>query len=195
MSMKSLPNILTLSRIAVIPILVAAFYIDGKLSHWVAAGLFALASITDFFDGYLARMWKVQSSLGRFLDPIADKLLVAAAIVMLVRFDRVHIIPSLTILCREILVSGLREFLAGLRVSVPVSRLAKVKTAVQMAALFLLILGPVGTGWEWAGLAGNLTLWLAAILTIATGYAYLKAAAVHMSGEQDGQEDGAPHGG
>ncbi len=163
-----------------IPILVASFYIDGVLSHWVAASLFAIASLTDFFDGYLARLWKTQSSFGRFLDPIADKLLVVAAIFMLVHFDRAHVIPALLIVCREILVSGLREFLAELSVSVPVSRLAKVKTGFQMAAMLLLLLGNRGTGWEYTGMLGNAALWIAAGLTIFTGYAYLKAGMEHM---------------
>lgn len=177
---RDLPNILTLSRILVIPILVASFYFPGKMSHWIAAGLFAFASITDFFDGYLARMWKVQSRLGRFLDPIADKLLVVTAILMLVHFDRAHIIPSLAILCREILVSGLREFLAEVNVSVPVSSLSKVKTGVQMLAIFLLILGAEGTGEEMTNITGTAALWLAAVLTVITGYAYLKAGLKHM---------------
>lgn len=177
---KTFPNILTISRIIIIPILVASFYIEGKLSHWTAAGLFAAASITDFFDGYLARMWQVQSKLGQFLDPIADKLLVVTAIVMLVHFDRAHIIPSLMILCREILVSGLREFLAQINVSLPVSKLAKIKTATQMLAIFLLILGTEGSGEELTKMVGNVALWTAAILTIFTGYAYLKAGLKHM---------------
>lgn len=177
---RTLPNILTLSRILVIPVLVASFYIDGQLSHWVAAALFALAGVTDFFDGYLARTWKVQSNLGRFLDPIADKLLVMTAIVMLVHFDRAHIIPSLLILCREILVSGLREFLAQINISVPVSKLAKLKTAVQMLAIFLLILGAEGTGERLTFILGNIALWIAAGLTLVTGYAYLKSGLKHM---------------
>ena len=184
---KTLPNILTLSRIIIIPILVASFYsnrwfseVDAQMAHWIAAGLFAAASITDFFDGYLARIWKVESKLGQFLDPIADKLLVVTAIVMLVHFDRAHIIPSLTILCREILVSGLREFLGQINVGVPVSKLAKVKTGVQMLALFLLILGTEGSGEEITKYIGNIALWIAAGLTLVTGYAYLKSGLKHM---------------
>lgn len=189
---KSLPNILTFSRILIIPILVASFYIEGRMYHWVAAGLFLLASVTDFFDGYLARAWSAQSNLGKFLDPIADKLLVAAAILMLVHFDdigRYDIIPAIAILCREILVSGLREFLAKLNVSVPVSNLAKIKTAVQMVALFLLLLGVEGpsfaevetiTDITLTELLGRIFLWAAAILTIITGYAYLRAGLKYM---------------
>ncbi len=179
MQKKLLPNILTLSRIAMIPILVAAFYIEGKTAHWVAAGIFIFASITDFFDGYLARSFKVQSRIGTFLDPIADKLLVVTAIVMLVHFNRAHIIPSLAILCREILVSGLREFLAGINVSVPVSKLAKIKTGVQFGAILVLILGfddPASI----TMIIGNIALWVAAGLTIFTGYSYLKSGIKHM---------------
>lgn len=178
---------LTLVRIAIIPVLIASFYIEGRLYHWVAAGLFLLASVTDFFDGYLARVLKAQSALGRFLDPMADKLLVAAAILMLVHFDdigRYDIVAAVAILCREILVSGLREFLAETNVSMPVTRLAKFKTAVQMVAIFLLLLGVEGPSFQevetittitLTELLGRICLWVAAMLTLITGYAYLKA--------------------
>lgn len=184
-TMKNLPNILTLSRIVVIPLLVAAFYMGGVLSHRIAAGLFLLASITDFFDGYLARAWSIQSRLGRFLDPIADKLLVGASILILVDTGDAHIVPALAIICREILVSGLREFLAELRIGMPVSRLAKLKTGVQMGAIFLLLLGSKGSGIEATQLVGTVALWFAAGLTLFTGYAYLRAGLKHMS-EEDG---------
>lgn len=184
MYQKHLPNTLTLLRVGIIPVLVASFYMENNLSHLVAAGLFVLASVTDFFDGYLARAWKIQSKFGMFLDPIADKMLVITAIVMLVAFDRIgewNVIPALLIICREILVSGLREFLAGVNVSLPVSRLAKIKTGVQMAAIFLLILGTDGKAEAWTEALGNTALWAAALLTLATGYAYLKASLRHMS--------------
>ncbi|MCB2081214.1 MAG: CDP-diacylglycerol--glycerol-3-phosphate 3-phosphatidyltransferase [Rickettsiales bacterium] len=177
----AIPNWLTFSRILVLPVLVASFYIDRSISHWVAAGLFAFASITDFFDGYLARRWKSQSSLGRFLDPIADKLLVVTALMMLVHTSVAMVVPSMLIVCREIMVSGLREFLAELNVGVPVSRLAKMKTGMQMLAIFLLLLGDRGADWQYTELVGNLVLWLSAILTLVTGYAYLKAGLLHMS--------------
>ena len=177
---RQLPNILTVSRIIMIPFIVASFYIDGKLWHWVAAGLFILASVTDFFDGYLARHWKVQSKMGRWLDPVADKLLVAAVMVMVVHFKLADVIPAILIVCREILVSGLREFLAEINVSVPVSRLAKVKTAFQMIAIILLLLGTDGSGIENIDQIGNIALWIASILTVFTGYAYLKAGLKHM---------------
>lgn len=177
---KSLPNLLTLSRILVIPVLVGAFYIDGLWSNWLAAGLFGVASITDFLDGYMARAWQAQSKLGRFLDPIADKLLVSAAILMLVAAGTAHILPSLAILCREILVSGLREYLAEVNVSVPVSRLAKFKTAAQMLSIFLLLLGPAAPAFLHSLVLGNILLWIAAVLTLVTGYAYLRTGLKHM---------------
>ncbi|MDB2414673.1 CDP-diacylglycerol--glycerol-3-phosphate 3-phosphatidyltransferase [Rickettsiales bacterium] len=193
---RNLPNILTAFRILIIPMLIASFYIEGRLYHWVAASLFLVAGITDFFDGYLARLYKVQSKLGKFLDPIADKLLVAAAILMLVHFDDIgkyDIIPAIAILCREIMVSGLREFLAEINVSVPVTALAKIKTMVQMLAIGLLLWGVEGPNIEevevmteitLTELVGRTLLWLAAILTIITGYAYLKAGLKHMTDEK-----------
>src|SRR5262249_50966742 len=120
----NLPNLLTLSRIAVIPVLVALFYVEGDAARWTACVLFSAAGITDYLDGHIARSWSQMSAFGRFLDPIADKLLVAAVILMLVAFGRIAglvVLPAVIILCREILVSGLREFLAGLNVGVPVS--------------------------------------------------------------------------
>ncbi len=184
--LKRLPNILTISRIVVIPILVISFYLPGKWSHWLAAGLFLLASVTDFLDGYLARAWKAQSKLGRFLDPIADKLLVVTAIVMLVsstKISGIEVIPAIAIVGREIFVSGLREFLAELQVSLPVSKLGKIKTAMQMAALFLLLLGTEGSGIVGTDIIGHIALWMAAVLTVISGYAYLRAGLVHMNDE------------
>ncbi len=184
---KNLPNYLTYLRIGVIPALILVFFLKGQWGYWLSAGLFLLASITDWLDGYVARIWQAQSEIGRFLDPIADKLLVATALMLLVgegRADyadgRAMMIPAIAIVCREILVSGLREFLACIQVSVPVSRLAKWKTGVQMTAIFLLLLG--GGGWEWlhAGALGNILLWVAAILTLVTGYAYVKTGWKHL---------------
>jgi cardiolipin synthase len=182
--MLNLPNILTISRIVVIPPMVAAFYLDKDWANVIACVLFVAASLTDFFDGYLARSWKQQSDIGRFLDPVADKLLVAAAILMLVGFDRLggfHVLAALVILCREILVSGLREFLAELRVGVPVSRLAKWKTGIQMTAIALLLLGESGPRWLAADDVGAALLWVAAGLTLITGYDYLHDGLKHMS--------------
>jgi CDP-diacylglycerol--glycerol-3-phosphate 3-phosphatidyltransferase len=179
---KSLPNILTLSRIIIIPAIVGSFYLgDNKSARLIASSLFLIASFTDFLDGFIARTWSLQSSLGRFLDPIADKLLVSSIILMLVHFDRVDILPALAIIFREILVSGLREFLASLRVSVPVSELSKLKTAVQMLAIFLLLLGNKGSNFMYTDILGRIALWAAALLTIMTGYAYLKSAIKYIA--------------
>ena len=179
----ALPNLLTMSRIAAIPLIVILLYFDAPHWRWLALGIFAAACITDFFDGYLARSRKQVSDLGRFLDPIADKLLVAAVILILVAEHLLTgwtILPALIILCREILVSGLREYLAGLHVSVPVSQLAKWKTLLQMLALGFLILGDGGAPAWPISLIGEIGLWAAAALTLVTGYDYLKAGLKHM---------------
>ncbi len=182
--MWTLPNILTLSRILVIPVLVASFYMDQPLGSHIAFITFTLAGITDFFDGYLARAQGSVSKIGVFLDPIADKLMVAAVIVMVVAIDWVsgiHVIAAVIIMCRELLVSGLREFLAGAQVGVPVTLLAKWKTTVQMLALGALVWskGAVefGVPAQEIGLAG---LWVAAVLTLYTGIDYLRAGLKHM---------------
>jgi cardiolipin synthase len=180
--LTDLPNVLTLSRIIIIPILVGLFYLDGDVWRWVSLLLFSTAGVTDYFDGYLARRWSQISAFGRFLDPIADKLLVAAVILMLVATDRISgwvVLPALVILCREVLVSGLREFLAQVNVGVPVSRLAKWKTALQLVALGILIVGDAAGAWtQWTG---ELGLWIAAAITIVTGYDYLSAGLKHMT--------------
>lgn len=179
-----LPNFLTLSRILVIPLLVAAFFLPAPLNNWATFGLFVIASATDYFDGWLARRLGQTSSLGRFLDPVADKLLVAAAIVMLVWADRAPVVPALIILCREILVSGLREFLAELKVGLPVTQLAKWKTATQMVALCLLLVGLDQTFSADLQISlmdvGAILLWVAAGLTAFTGYDYVRVGLGHM---------------
>jgi cardiolipin synthase len=176
---------LTLSRILAIPLVVATFYLSGDWARWLGCALFSAAGLTDWLDGHFARRWEQQSELGRFLDPIADKLLVAAILFMLTVSGRLSshaVLPALVILCREILVSGLREYLAGLRVGMPVSRLAKWKTVIQMVAIGVLIVGDAG----WHGLPfvaiGETLLWLAALLTIVTGYDYLRAGLPHIAG-------------
>lgn len=181
---SQLPNILTISRIVAIPILVAAFYLDQPLGSWIAFVTFTLAGLTDYLDGYLARAMDVVSPIGRFLDPIADKLMVGAVIVMLVAVEwvaGVHVIAAVVIMLREILVSGLREYLAELQVSVPVTKLAKWKTAVQMIALGALTwtegAPALGLPAQEVGLVG---LWIAAALTLLTGYDYLRAGLRHM---------------
>ncbi|HUA53251.1 MAG TPA: CDP-diacylglycerol--glycerol-3-phosphate 3-phosphatidyltransferase [Candidatus Sulfotelmatobacter sp.] len=178
----TLANLLTLSRIGAIPILVALLYLDGALWAWVACAVFTIIGLTDWLDGYVARRWGEHTDFGRFLDPIADKLLVAAAILVLVARERITgimVIAALIILCREILVSGLREFLAGLKVGVPVSRLAKWKTAIQMVALGFLIVGDSGP--FPIRLIGEIGLGVAAILTLVTGWDYLRAGLGHMT--------------
>jgi cardiolipin synthase len=185
--LTSLPNLLTLSRIVAIPLVVGTFYLDGNFARWLGCALFAAAGFTDWLDGHFARRWEQQSELGRFLDPIADKLLVAATLFMLTATGRLssHALPpALVILCREILVSGLREYLAGLRVSMPVSRLAKWKTAIQMVAIGVLIVG--NAGWHVIPVVaiGEMLLWIAAFLTLITGYDYLRAGLSHINGPQ-----------
>ncbi len=184
MSLTSLPNLLTLSRILAIPLVVATFYVDGDAARWFGCALFSAAGVTDWLDGHFARRWEQQSELGRFLDPIADKLLVAATLFMLSVTDRLTghaVLPALVILCREILVSGLREYLAGLSVGVPVSRLAKWKTAIQMVAIGVLIVG--SAGWHVLPIVaiGEALLWIAALLTLVTGYDYLRASLSHIA--------------
>ncbi len=184
MPLTSLPNLLTLSRILAIPIVVATFYVPGDYARWFACALFSAAGLTDWLDGHMARRWAQQSELGRFLDPIADKLLVAATLLMLVAKGRLStelaLLPALVILCREILVSGLREYLAGLRVGLPVSRLAKWKTAIQMVAIGVLIVGDAGPAFLPVAALGETLLWVAALLTLVTGYDYLRAGLAHM---------------
>ena len=181
----SLPNLLTYGRVLAVPVVVMCmFWPEEFWMRWTALGIFALAAITDFLDGYLARIWEQQSSLGRMLDPIADKLLVAACLMMLVADRTIHgwsIWAAIVILSREILVSGLREFLAELRVSVPVSTIAKWKTTVQLVSVGFLIAGQAGE----TVLPGNVTigivlLWIAALLTLYTGYDYFKAGIGHV---------------
>ncbi len=185
--LSSLPNILTLSRILAVPFLVLLLWDSGWVGHLAAFVLFGVAAATDYLDGYLARSQGTVSKLGVFLDPIADKIMVAATIVMLVHTGTIHgwaVIPALVILLREITVSGLREYLAGLQVSVPVSQLAKWKTAFQMIALSALLLAgatPVLAPWLPALQIGLVSLWLAAGLTAVTGYDYLRVGLKHMS--------------
>jgi cardiolipin synthase len=180
----SLPNLLTLSRIVVIPLVVATFYVDSHTARWVGCWLFVAAAITDWFDGYVARSRNQVSTFGRFLDPIADKLLVASVLFMLVAFDRVRevsFLPALVIVLREILVSGLREFLAEVRVGLPVSRLAKWKTGIQMVAIPVLLVGDkAGPAFLPTQDLGEVGLWVAAVLTLITGWDYLYSGLRHL---------------
>ena len=188
----NLPNILTYARLAAVPAVVALlFWPRDDWMRWAALVIFIAAAVTDYFDGYLARAYAQQSALGRMLDPIADKLLVAACLLMLVNSRTIqgyHLWAAIVILCREILVSGLREYLAGLKVSVPVSRVAKWKTALQLVAVGFLIAGPAGEkvlpgtiriGWT--------LLWIAAILTLYTGWDYMKASIRHVVDDRGSQ--------
>ncbi len=191
--LTSPPNLLTLVRIGLIPVLVGLFYLDGAEARWLACAVFTIAATTDYLDGWLARSRQQHSSFGRWLDPVADKLLVAATVVLLVGFDRAPLVPALVILLREIMVSGLREYLAEARLVLPVSRLAKWKTAVQMVALGFLIVGEAGPWWLFVPEIGFWGLWLAAILTIVTGWDYLQRSVGHMLGEPaDGRLRPAP---
>lgn len=178
----NLPNVLTLSRIVAIPLVVACFWLDRGWAQWLSMILFVIAAVTDWFDGYFARRYHQISRLGRFLDPIADKLLVAAALVMLVdsgTLGGVNVLAALIILAREILVSGLREFLAELRVGLPVSALAKWKTGVQMVAIAALLVGDAAS--PYVAQAGIVLIWIAAALTLITGYDYLRTGLRHMA--------------
>jgi cardiolipin synthase len=173
---KNIPNILTMLRIIIIPIIIITFYFEDKVfAYQLACGLFILAGITDFLDGYLARKYKLQSKFGIMFDPIADKLLVGSVLIMLVKFNRAEEVPCLLIMAREFAVAGLREFLAQVRISVPVSNIAKVKTFMQIIALSILLLGSKGSGIEAMDSFGEIFLWITAALTIFTGYSYLKA--------------------
>ena len=179
-----LSNLLTLSRIVVLPPLIACLWIGGETFRWVALALYALASITDYFDGYLALTLDVQSAFGRLLYPIADKLLVGACLLILSALGYIEgwtVLAGLVILLREILVSGLREFLAEIRVGMPVSGLAKWKTAIQMLAIGFLIIGTDAPGWTQAQLVGEVGLWLAAGITLLTGWDYLRSGLKHLA--------------
>ena len=188
----ALPNLLTYARIAAVPAVVACMYMAeilgwGSWLRWVALAIFIAAGVTDILDGYFARIWGQQSSLGRMLDPIADKLLVSSCLLMLAAADTIHgwsLIAAVIILCREILVSGLREYLAELRVSVPVTRLAKWKTSGQLVAIGFLLAGESGDKILPATTQIGLTLlWLSALLTLYTGWDYLRAGLRHVMEE------------
>ncbi|MFM1982435.1 MAG: CDP-diacylglycerol--glycerol-3-phosphate 3-phosphatidyltransferase [Pseudomonadota bacterium] len=182
--LTSLPNLLTLSRIFAVPILVGLLWYPGwQLGYLLAFALYCLMGLTDYFDGYLARAQGTVSKLGVFLDPIADKIMVAAVILMLVATRDIagwHVIAAIIILIREIAVSGLREFLAGLRVSVPVTKLAKWKTTFQIVALGALILAGGFPDALWIKTLGLVSLWAAAALTLMTGWDYLRVGVRHM---------------
>ena len=185
----SLPNVLTYGRIAAAPMVGATFFIQGDLGHWLAFVLFAAASVTDYIDGYIARAWQQQSALGRMLDPVADKLLVAVSILVLVANGMLagwSIWAAIIVLMREIFVSGLREFLAELRVSVPVTRLAKWKTTLQLVAIAILLVAPAleGNQTGFIPLMGLTMFWIAALVTLYTGFDYFRAGLKHLVEEE-----------
>lgn len=185
--LTSLPNLLTLSRIVIIVPVVALFYVPESWAAWTALGLYTYACVTDYVDGYLARAWAQESAIGKFLDPIADKLLVSAVLVMVVAAHRLpgfNAIPAVVILLREVLVSGLREYLATLNVGVPVTKLAKWKTAIQMFALGFLIVGEYGPEGFPTLIVGMIGLWAAALLTFVTGWDYSVVGFRHMMAEE-----------
>ncbi|MCR9139171.1 MAG: CDP-diacylglycerol--glycerol-3-phosphate 3-phosphatidyltransferase [Alphaproteobacteria bacterium] len=185
----NIPNLLTYARIAAVPLIVLCFFVEGRLhgsdlARWTALGIYIVASITDFLDGYLARIWNQMSNIGRMLDPIADKLLVSSILLLLAADGTIagwSIWAGIIILCREILVSGLREYLAELKVSVPVTWIAKWKTTVQMVAIGFLLAGPAGDKViPYVTEFGIALLWIAALITIYTGYDYFRAGLKHV---------------
>ena len=187
--MLTLPNLLTLSRIFAVPILVFLLWRPAPLDYAITFVLYCVVAMTDYFDGYLARAHGQISRLGQFLDPIADKIMVVAVLIMLISSRKanpvpeiagLHIIAALIILLREIFVSGLREYLASLQVSVPVSQLAKWKTTFQLVALGALILGGALPHLAWVHTVGLISLWAAAILTLITGWDYLRIGLKHF---------------
>ena len=190
----ALPNALTLGRVAAVPVIAALFFLDTPTGQWITLAIFAVAAITDFLDGYIVRRYDQHTEFGRFLDPIADKLLIATTLMMMVAFGQIAnlaIIPAVVILCREILVSGLREYLAGIDIGLPVSWLARWKTALQMIALGFLIIGdaahpPVPEELP-VRLIGEAGLWIAALITLFTGFDYMRIGLRHMDGPTDAE--------
>ena len=182
---KTLPNLLTMMRIVMIPIIVITLYHNQEdLYYFIASIAFCSAGFTDFIDGYLARKWQVQSNLGKFLDPIADKLIIITTLIMLIHTNMIHhssIFPSLAIICREILISGIREFMGNMNIEIPVTYMAKIKTTVQIIAINLLILSGCNILLPLhLQIFGEIALWIAAILTVYSGYNYLKVPIQHF---------------
>ncbi|MDA8845536.1 CDP-diacylglycerol--glycerol-3-phosphate 3-phosphatidyltransferase [Candidatus Pelagibacter ubique] len=191
--LKKIPNILTIGRIIIVPFFVLAFYLPGFYGDLTACVLFVIASFTDFLDGMLARMMGEESKLGELLDPIADKIIVATALILLVMSGTIkhyEVIAAIIILTREILISGLREFLARGQIKLPVTNLAKLKTFLQMVAIALLLTGETGNkilnfkDYN-AQTIGIILLWLSAFLTLYTGYEYLRKGIDHAISEDN----------
>lgn len=188
-SAYNLPNILTYARILAVPLIVVCFFLEGRLqssdfARWLSFAIFVVASLTDFLDGYLARRWKQTSNIGRMLDPIADKLVVSVVLLLLAAEGSIagwSLWAGVIILCREILVSGLREYLASLEVSVPVTWLAKWKTAIQLVAIGFLLAGPAGDKIvPYTTEMGHVLLWVSAIVTLYTGWDYFRSGLKHV---------------
>jgi len=188
-----IPNILTIGRIIIVPFFVFAFYLPGFYGDVIAFSLFIVASFTDFLDGLLARMFKEESKLGELLDPIADKIIVVAALILLVMNGTIknyEVVAAIIILTREILISGLREFLAKGKIKMPVSNLAKLKTFLQMFSIAILLTGETGNkiinfqDYN-AQTIGIILLWLSAFLTLYTGYEYLRKGIDHAISEDE----------
>ncbi len=186
-----LPNLLTLSRIFSIPFIVACFYVEGYFAHLFATILFVIACLTDFFDGYLARQWKQVSAFGRFLDPVADKLLVSTILLMLSGvgiINGIHLVAAAIILAREIIVSGLRQFMAEMKVRVPVTRYSKWKTAFQMFSITCLLFSAMFPDMPTFRQVGLIVLWIAVIMTVFTGARYMRFGAVKIAAEMENSE-------
>ena len=174
-----IPNILTIGRILIAPILIVVFYFPGELSDWLACAIFVIAAFTDYLDGFFARLYKQQSKFGELLDPIADKVLVSTALALLIMSQIIkgpHVVAAIIIITREILISGLREFLAKAQIYIPVTNLSKGKTVIQMIAISILLAGSTGDQFlfNYGIQLGTYLLWMSAILTLWTGYAYLR---------------------
>ena len=188
-----IPNILTIGRIILVPILILTFYLPGALGDWIPFFIFVLASFTDFLDGLLARLYKEESKLGELLDPIADKIIVATALALLIMDDSItgyEVVAAIIILTREILISGLREFLSKVRVVIPVSKLAKTKTFLQMFSIGILLTGDSGNNiidFEHfnAHSIGIVFLWLSSFLTLYTGFNYIMKGIEHIIEEDE----------
>jgi cardiolipin synthase (CMP-forming) len=180
--LQYVPNILTISRIILVPIILISIYcLPEGVARIVAATLFLIASATDFFDGIIARKYSVYSKLGEILDPIADKLLVCCVILMLLKEGSIHLVPSVIIISRELAVSAIREVLAGKKIDLKVTRLAKIKTGMQMIALFLLILGSEATSINIVDSIGSLLIWTSSFITLYTAILYIKKASEYFS--------------
>ncbi len=181
MSFKSVPNLLTMLRILIIPIICFSFYIDGRLGQIIGASAFALAGFTDYLDGYIARKFKFQTKFGTAFDPIADKLLVASSLVMLTFMHKVSPASCIIIISREIFISGIREVTSDQKFSIPVSFLSKIKTAIQFIAIFVLILSNKDSDMKFIFQLGTILIWIAAFLSLYTGYEHYKSVANKIS--------------